>query len=61
MPATHQHGSYSFYMQDLDTNWWEIEVWEGHVDPWTRVERNPYKAAEKAAAAIEQATAGAAG
>ena len=26
-------------MQDLDTNWWEIEVWEGHVDPWTRSER----------------------
>jgi len=57
MPATHQHGSYSFYMQDLDTNWWEIEVWEGHIDPWTRVEQNPYKAAAKAAAAIEQATA----
>jgi catechol 2,3-dioxygenase-like lactoylglutathione lyase family enzyme len=36
--VTHQHGSYSFYMQDADTNWWEIEVWEGHVDPWTRAE-----------------------
>jgi catechol 2,3-dioxygenase-like lactoylglutathione lyase family enzyme len=37
--AVDQHGSYSFYMQDRDTNWWEIEVWEGHVDPWTRSER----------------------
>ncbi len=37
--AVDQHGSYSFYMQDRDTNWWEIEVWEGHVDPWTRAER----------------------
>jgi catechol 2,3-dioxygenase-like lactoylglutathione lyase family enzyme len=36
LPPTHQHGSYSFYLQDLDTNWWEIEVWEGLVDPWTR-------------------------
>jgi catechol 2,3-dioxygenase-like lactoylglutathione lyase family enzyme len=37
--AINQHGSYSFYMQDQDTNWWEIEVWDGHVDPWTRAER----------------------
>jgi hypothetical protein len=37
--AVDQHGSYSFYMQDRDTNWWEIEVWDGHVDPWTRSER----------------------
>jgi len=37
--AITQHGSYSFYMQDQDTNWWEIEVWDGHVDPWTRAER----------------------
>ena len=37
MIATHQHGSYSFYMQDRDTNWWEIEVWDGHVDPWTQI------------------------
>jgi catechol 2,3-dioxygenase-like lactoylglutathione lyase family enzyme len=36
--ALDQHGSYSFYMQDQDTNWWEIEVWHGHVDPWTRNE-----------------------
>jgi len=36
LPPTHQHGSYSFYLQDQDTNWWEIEVWEGLVDPWTR-------------------------
>ncbi len=39
MPPTHQHGSYSFYMQDLDTNWWEIEVWEGLVHPWEQVVR----------------------
>jgi catechol 2,3-dioxygenase-like lactoylglutathione lyase family enzyme len=39
MIATHQHGSYSFYMQDRDTNWWEIEVWDGHVDPWTQTVR----------------------
>ncbi len=37
--AVNQHGSYSFYLQDADTNWWEIEVWDGHVDPWTRAER----------------------
>lgn len=36
MPATHQHGSYSFYMQDQDTNWWEIEMWSDHIDPWAR-------------------------
>ena len=28
LPATYQHGSYSFYMQDRDTNWWEIEILE---------------------------------
>lgn len=39
MKATHQHGSYSFYMEDLDTNWWEIEVWEDLIDPWTRAVR----------------------
>ncbi len=47
--AINQHGSYSFYMQDQDTNWWEIEVWDGHVDPWTRAERR------HAAAALAQA------
>src|SRR5262249_37640940 len=31
--AVDQHGSYSFYMQDRDTNWWEIEVGDGHADP----------------------------
>jgi catechol 2,3-dioxygenase-like lactoylglutathione lyase family enzyme len=39
MIATHQHGSYSFYMQDRDTNWWEIEVWDNHTDPWTQTVR----------------------
>ncbi len=33
LPATSQHGSYSFYMQDLDTNWWEIEILED-LDPF---------------------------
>jgi len=39
MGATHQHGSYSFYMQDLDSNWWEIEVWDDFIDPWERAIR----------------------
>jgi hypothetical protein len=26
-------------MQDQDTNWWELEVWDGHVDPWTQTVR----------------------
>ena len=25
MPATDQHGAYSFYLEDLDGNWWEIQ------------------------------------
>jgi catechol 2,3-dioxygenase-like lactoylglutathione lyase family enzyme len=25
---THQHGSYAFYLQDADTNCWEIETWD---------------------------------
>ena len=33
LPATYQHGSYSFYMQDRDTNWWEIEILE-ELDPY---------------------------
>ena len=33
---TDQHGSYQFYLQDRDTNWWEIEtLWHG-LDPWQR-------------------------
>ena len=39
MGATHQHGSYSFYMEDADTNWWEIEVWEELINPWERAVR----------------------
>lgn len=35
LPATHQHGSYSFYLQDLDTNWWEIEILE-ELDPYNQ-------------------------
>jgi catechol 2,3-dioxygenase-like lactoylglutathione lyase family enzyme len=33
LPATYQHGSYSFYLQDRDTNWWEIEILE-ELDPY---------------------------
>jgi len=25
MPVTDQHGAYSFYLEDLDGNWWEIQ------------------------------------
>jgi catechol 2,3-dioxygenase-like lactoylglutathione lyase family enzyme len=34
--ATHQHGSYSFYLQDLDTNWWELEIWHDGIRPVDR-------------------------
>jgi catechol 2,3-dioxygenase-like lactoylglutathione lyase family enzyme len=54
--AINQHGSYSFYMQDQDTNWWEIEVWAGHVDPWTRSELR--QAAARAAAESAPAAVG---
>ena len=33
LPATRQHGSYSFYLQDADTNCWELEIWENGVNP----------------------------
>jgi catechol 2,3-dioxygenase-like lactoylglutathione lyase family enzyme len=36
MNPSSQHGSYSFYFQDRDTNWWEIETLEGGLDPWSR-------------------------
>jgi catechol 2,3-dioxygenase-like lactoylglutathione lyase family enzyme len=36
MGASSQHGSFSFYFQDRDTNWWEIETLEGGLDPWQR-------------------------
>lgn len=33
MPPTNQHGAYSFYVEDLDSNWWEIQyVEEGFHD-----------------------------
>jgi catechol 2,3-dioxygenase-like lactoylglutathione lyase family enzyme len=35
--ATEQHGSYAFYFQDADTNWWEIETLENGFNPWQRV------------------------
>lgn len=34
--AAHQHGSYSFYLQDSDTNWWELEIWHDAVNPEDR-------------------------
>lgn len=34
--ASHQHGSYSFYLQDSDTNWWEVEIWQDAVNPVDR-------------------------
>jgi catechol 2,3-dioxygenase-like lactoylglutathione lyase family enzyme len=34
--ATHQHGSYSFYLQDPDTNWWELEIWHDGISPVER-------------------------
>ena len=29
MPIADQHGVYSFYLIDLDQNWWEIQSYEG--------------------------------
>lgn len=28
MPVTDQHGAYSFYLEDRDSNWWEIQYVE---------------------------------
>ena len=36
MGASSQHGSFSFYFQDGDTNWWELETLEDELDPWRR-------------------------
>ena len=36
LPATRQHGSFSFYLQDGDTNCWELEIWENGVNPVLR-------------------------
>ena len=38
---TDQHGSYSFYFQDLDTNWWEVETLYAGLNPWQRVSQPP--------------------
>jgi catechol-2,3-dioxygenase len=48
LPATFQHGSYSFYMQDLDTNWWEIEILE-ELDPYLQTQKDGEWTAENAA------------
>jgi catechol 2,3-dioxygenase-like lactoylglutathione lyase family enzyme len=37
-PAHYSHGSYSYYLEDRDTNWWEIEIWEDGIAPWDRIE-----------------------
>ena len=34
---TDQHGSYQFYFQDADTNWWEVETLHAGLNPWQRV------------------------
>jgi catechol 2,3-dioxygenase-like lactoylglutathione lyase family enzyme len=49
LPATSQHGSYSFYMQDLDTNWWEIEILE-ELDPYHQTMKDGEWSEETAAA-----------
>jgi len=49
LPATSQHGSYSFYMQDLDTNWWEIEILE-ELDPFQQTIKDGEWTEETAAA-----------
>ena len=49
LPATSQHGSYSFYMQDLDTNWWEIEILE-ELDPFEQTIKDGEWTQESAAA-----------
>jgi catechol 2,3-dioxygenase-like lactoylglutathione lyase family enzyme len=36
LPATRQHGSYSFYLQDADTNCWELEIWDDGISPVER-------------------------
>lgn len=41
LPATSQHGAYSFYLRDQDSNWWEVETWEDGIDPVGRVLHSP--------------------
>ncbi len=36
LPATRQHGSFSFCLQDGDSNCWELEIWENGVKPVLR-------------------------
>jgi catechol 2,3-dioxygenase-like lactoylglutathione lyase family enzyme len=38
---TEQHGSYAFYFQDRDTNWWEVETLLAGLNPWQRVSNEP--------------------
>ena len=38
---TEQHGSYSFYFQDRDTNWWEVETLLAGLNPWQRISNDP--------------------
>jgi hypothetical protein len=32
LPVVMQHGVYSFYLEDLDHNWWEIQYYPGFQD-----------------------------
>jgi catechol 2,3-dioxygenase-like lactoylglutathione lyase family enzyme len=38
---TEQHGSYAFYFQDRDTNWWEVETLMAGLNPWQRISNEP--------------------
>jgi predicted lactoylglutathione lyase len=31
MAPISRHGVYSFYLQDFDTNWWEIQYYPGYI------------------------------
>ncbi|HSV82829.1 MAG TPA: VOC family protein [Ramlibacter sp.] len=41
LPPKMQHGVYSFYMEDLNQNWWEIQYYDGllHDDFWALGDR----------------------
>ena len=32
LPVVMQHGVYSFYLEDLDHNWWEVQYYPGVQD-----------------------------
>ena len=51
MPIADQHGVYSFYLIDLDQNWWEVQSYEGfqHDDMFEFGDRFPMDAATASA------------